>query len=245
MKTTTNGLVIWESRTGEADRVITLMTPTGVITAYAKGSLRPRGRLTSSTAMLTLSDFELFTGRNMYTVDDAQVRRRFLRLTTDPVSYALAVYFCELLKLLAPVEDDASGFLSLMLNSLYLLDEQKKPLALVKAVFELRVMSLAGYMPDLSGCVSCGADGRDGAHFNVAEGTMLCPRCAAASGVRINVPGSVVQAMRYVTTSTAAKAFSFTLEKHMDPLCELAERYLLTRLERPVSTLQFYTSVAT
>ena len=36
MKTTAQGLVIWQVKTGEADRVITILTGGGVITAYAR-----------------------------------------------------------------------------------------------------------------------------------------------------------------------------------------------------------------
>ena len=62
MKLTADALVIWEHKTGEADRVITLLTANGVVSAYAKNSLRPKNKLTSATAMLTYANFELYSG---------------------------------------------------------------------------------------------------------------------------------------------------------------------------------------
>ncbi|MBR2591706.1 MAG: recombination protein O N-terminal domain-containing protein, partial [Oscillospiraceae bacterium] len=64
MKKSVDGLVIWERKTGEADRVISILTPTGVVTAYAKGAQRPKSRFANSTSLLSYSNFELFSGKN-------------------------------------------------------------------------------------------------------------------------------------------------------------------------------------
>lgn len=244
MKTTTDGLVIWEVKTGEADRVLTLLTPRGVISAYAKNSLRPKNKLTSSTAMLSYANFELYSGKNMYTVDDAQTINRFIKLSADVEGYALAVYFCELLKLLAPVEDDAGDFLSLMLNSLYLLNKQKKPLELVKSVFELRAMAYAGYLPDLVACARCGVEESPTLRFDLVGGDWYCENCAKEMSMAVNCSRAVLYALRYVLYSELNRAFSFELSgEGMQLLNSISERYVLTHLDRNLSTLDFYRSV--
>ncbi len=244
MKTTADGLVIWETKTGEADRVVTLLTPNGVITAYAKNSLRPKNRLTSTTAMLSYSNFELYSGKNMYTIDDAQSIKRFVRLASDVEAYALAVYFCELLKLLAPVEEDARDFLTLALNSLYLLNERKKSLPLIKAVFELRSMAYAGYLPDLSGCARCGAPEPQSLRFDLAGGAYLCAECAKALSLQPNCSRAVLHAMRYLLGGELNRAFSFELGADgLKLLGELSEQYVLAHIERGLSTLDFYNAL--
>ncbi len=242
MKLTADGLVIWEVKTGEADRVVTLLTPNGVITAYAKGSLRPKNRLTTPTAMLSYSNFELFTGKNMYTIDDAQTAARFIKLS--PESYALAVYFCELLRLLAPVEEDAGDFLSLALNCLYLLNENKKPRAQVKAVFELRAMAYAGYLPDLTACTGCGREQAQDARFDLVGGTWLCAACAGGRAAPLNCSAAALSAMRHILTGELNRAFSFSLgDAGMRVLNELSEQYVLAHVERGMATLEFYHSL--
>ncbi len=244
MKTTADGLVIWEVKTGEADRVLTLLTPNGVVSAYAKNSLRPKNKLTSSTAMLSYANFELFSGKNMYTVDDAQTITRFVKLSADVEGYALAVYFCELLKLLAPVEDDAGDFLSLTLNSLYLLNEGKKPLLLIKAVFELRAMTYAGYLPDLVACSRCGASDSDAVRLDLTGGSWLCADCAKALSVPVNCSRAVLHAMRHAVYSALNRAFSFELAPDaMKLLGAVSEQYVLAHIERSLSTLDFYNAL--
>ncbi len=244
MKTTTEGLVIWETKTGEADRVITILTGNGVISAYAKNSLRPKNKLTSPTAMLGYSEFELFSGKNMFTVDDAQSRLRFVRLMADARGYALAVYFCELLKLLAPIEDDAGDFLSLALNALYLLDEGKKPAWLVKCVFELRVMALAGYEPQVESCAACAGEVGAG-YFDAENGVMLCEKCAASLARNVNCRAGMAAALRYILGAPSGRAASFTLaEGSRKPFAALCEDYVARRVERRLPTLDFYAALA-
>jgi DNA repair protein RecO len=238
--------VIWEKKTGEADRVITLLTPSGVVSAYAKNSLRPKNKLTSPTAMLSYSNFELFSGKNMFTVDDATIKHRFVKLFSDVQGYALAAYLCELLKLLAPVDDDAGDFMSLALNSLYLINDGKKDRDIIKSVFELRIAAFAGYMPDLAECRECGEYQSDSAWFDVQEGTWLCRNCAVQNARPINLPGAVLAAMRHIIYSDADKAFSFELgEQSRKQLCSICEQYIITRLERGLQTLDFYKTIST
>ena len=244
MKTTAQGLVIWQVKTGEADRVITILTGGGVITAYARSSLRPKNKLTSPTAMLSYSNFELFSGKNMFTVDDAQADLRFVRLTSDARAYALAVYFCELLKLLAPIEDDAGEYLSLALNALYLLDEGKKPLWLVKCVFELRLMALAGYAPQTDACASCGGPVGEG-YFDADNGVLLCAGCAGRLSRPLNCAAAMSAALRHILGAPAKKAFSFELAPGVrKAFAALCEDYVERRVERRLPTLDFYTALA-
>lgn len=246
MKITTDALVIWESKTGEADRVITLLTEGGVITAYAKNSLRPKNKLTSPTSMLCFSNFELYSGTNMFTVDDAQIRHRFIKLSADVCGYSLAAYFCELLKLLAPIEDDAAEYLSLMMNSLYLINEKKRPLELIKSVFETRIMCLAGYMPDITECAECGTDKPTGGYFDVTNGVFYCESCAKKTGRALNVGGAVVSAIRHIISADSGKIFSFDIgDASLSSLKDVCEAYVSVHVEHRLPTLEFYNSLTT
>lgn len=246
MKITTDGLVIWESKTGEADRVITLLTENGIITAYAKNSLRPKNKLTSPTSMLCFSNFELYSGTNMYTVDDAQIKHRFIKLSTDVNGYSLAAYFCELLKLLAPIEDAAEDFLSLMMNSLYLINEGKKPLFLIKSVFEMRIMCLAGYMPDIAECAECGESNSAGGFFDVTNGVFYCESCVKKSGRAVNIGAAAVSAIRHIISAESGKIFSFDIGvASLSALKDVSEAYVCTHIDHRLPTLEFYNSLTT
>ena len=77
MRTTTMGLVLRATKTGEADRALLLLTPDGLVSAMAKGALRLKSRLFSGTGLFCYSEFTLFEGKTMFVVDEAEVRQVF------------------------------------------------------------------------------------------------------------------------------------------------------------------------
>ena len=72
----------------------------------------------------------------------------------DLETLALASYFAEVAEASAQEGETCPELLSLLLNCLYALDTLKKPRALVKAVFELRLLCLTGYEPLLDACAA-------------------------------------------------------------------------------------------
>ncbi len=242
MKITCNGIVIWEVKTGESDRIITILTENGLLTGYARSSMKPGSKLTGGTSMLAFSNFELSTGKNMYTVVDATSQNRFPGIYSDTVKYALAIYFCELLRNLAPVEENSIEYLRLILNSLYLLDNDIKPIWQIKTVFEMSIMSISGYMPDVNACSICGrTDSNGSVFFDSQNASWICSDCLSEMNRPSNYNYSVISAVRYIINSEPGKAFAFTLsEVNSKELSRLCEAYVLDHLERKPNTLDFY-----
>lgn len=244
MKLICEGLVIWQTKSGDASRVITLLTRDGVVVAFAKNSLRPNNKLATATSFLTYSDFELFSGNRMYNVDEAVCKTRFVALSANVEGLALASYLCELARELAPVNDDASGYLSLMLNSLHLINEGDRPLALIKAVFELCCMSLSGYLPELFYCGECGELVEGVCGFDALAGHVYCAECCKKSHKLVNCGAPVLAAMRHIVSSEPKGAFSFSLaDKALTNLSILAESYVLQQFERMPATLEYYKKI--
>ena len=100
MRTTTMGLVLRATKTGEADRA--LLTPDGLVSAMAKGALRLKSRLFSGTGLFCYSEFTLFEGKTMFVVDEAEVRQVFWGIHESVEHMALAMYFAELASTLSP-----------------------------------------------------------------------------------------------------------------------------------------------
>ena len=244
MNISKDGLVIWSVKTGEADKVLTILTEDGLITAYARGSLKPTGRLTSASSILSFSNFELASGKNMYTVVSAESIKKFLHIYSDAVSFALVTYFCEVLKYTVPTDDEAKIYYKLMLNSLYLLNEGNKPLWQIKGVFELTVMTLFGYMPNIMGCSKCGVYQTDTVVWNNSDGSWLCSDCSSSISSEQKIPYSVISAIRYVVSSDLQKAFAFDLKSPSKEIfCSICEKYLVDHIDHDIKTLDYYNSI--
>ena len=241
MQTATTGLVLRQVKVGEADQILTLLTPDlGIVSASARGSLRPKSKLFSACSLFCYAEFVLVSGRAHYFVDHAQVKKVFYGLSSSIEGMALAAYLAEVVTSLSPAPPESAEHLRLLLNSLYMIDTQKHPLLQLKAVYELRAMTLSGYMPQLLACASCGKyDGGD-FYLDTVEGTLLCAECAAKSNRSPNLDAGALYALRHICLAEDNKLFAFTLSPtSLKRLCAVSERYLLAHLGQPLKSLDF------
>lgn len=245
MQLKTKGLVLREVKTGEADRILTILTPEhGILSASAKSSLRLKNKLFAATGLFCYSEFVLFPGKNMYIVDEATPIEVFFELRQSVEGMALAMYFAELAATVAQEGEEAESLLRLLLNSFFLIGTQKKPLHQIKAVFEFRTLFDAGFMPDIVGCCECGSAETETFRFDLSEGALFCQNCAEKIGAAPNISRSQLAAMQHMLYSEPEKAYSFTLlPEAMAGLSRLATHYVCSQLDHRFKTLDFLETV--
>ena len=176
-----NGLVLKQRNIGENDRILVLLTKEkGVLEVCARGVKRMRSPLAAGCMPLCYSEFCLFEGKKYITVDAAAPIRNFYQLRLDPEKLALGEYFCDLASVLTPESESAWPMLRLLLNTLALLEDDRRQPVLLKAIFEFRSAAIAGFMPDLIGCSGCGIFEGEQMYFLPQDSCLLCGNCKAA-----------------------------------------------------------------
>ncbi|MCI8815432.1 MAG: DNA repair protein RecO [Angelakisella sp.] len=247
MQLGTKGVVLSAKSLEEFDRVVVILTEgAGVVSAYAKGARRQKGSMAPATEQLSYGDFQLFRNRERTYVDRAEAENIFFGIRQDMDRLTLASYFCQLCRELIPEGESQPGYLHLMVNTLTLLDRGRMPLNQLKAVFELRLLTMAGYMPDLVACAGCGELGEGGIFFAPVSGVVYCGGCCPAPGVVATVPVApgVFEAMRHIIYSEFERLFAFRLpEEGLAQLAGVSEAYLLAQVERVLPALSFYKTV--
>ena len=243
MYLTTRGLVLRTTEYKETDRILTVLTAEDcLLTLKARGVRSNRSKLKGACQLLTYAEFTVNEARGFRFISEATSIEMFAGLRNDIVLLALSSYFAQLAEVLSQEDAASPALLSLILNALYALSKLQKPPRLVKAATELRLAAIAGYQPELSGCCVCGDPEPD--RFSIADGTLECAGCRASDGVRMPLSPASLAAMRYIVSCPDKKLFSFTLTGAAEKeLCDAAESYLLTQLERSFYTLDFYKSL--
>lgn len=242
LKFQTEGIVIKEQSVGEYDRLVTVLTKEyGLLHAFVRGAKNLKSKLTSSTQLFSYSKLSFYRGKDAYIIDEASPIEVFFNLRKSIEKLSLAQYFCELTSELAPVEECADEYVRLLLNSLYLLVESKRTMSMIKAVNELRLLSISGYLPDLIGCNSCGAYDSEFFSFQPDKGIIICSECCIINSSGIKISSSILAAMRFICYSSVDKIFSFKLSSEsMDFLSEVTEIYVKEQLQKNFKTLDFY-----
>ncbi|MBQ7295216.1 MAG: DNA repair protein RecO [Clostridia bacterium] len=238
----TDGIIIREGATGEQDRIVTVLTrDRGVIKAFANGARNPKNKNVSSTGLLCYSDFLINkTQKGIYVIREAIAKEVFFSLRSDIVRLSLAQYFAELTYELSPREENSGEYLSLLLNSIYLLSQGKRNLRQIKAVLEMRMLSIAGYMPSIVACASCGSFESETMFFSTVTGELFCEECKPLEKT-VKLPLGVVTAIRHICFSESGKIFSFSLpEERITLLSDVTEKYLRNITARRYKTLDFF-----
>ncbi|MEE0265076.1 MAG: DNA repair protein RecO [Acutalibacteraceae bacterium] len=247
MKISTDGLIIGEQNIGEQDRLITVLTrERGIIKAFVKNCRSLKSAKGSATRLLCYSRLVLYINRDTYIVDEATSEEMFIKLRTDIVNMSLAQYFCELVGHLAPKESKAEEYLRLMLNALYLLCNNKRPLSVIKSAVELRMLCFSGYMPDLVCCNSCKCYESEVMYFLPKSGRLVCGDCIHDINEQsIKIGMGVTTAMRYCIYAEQNKMFNFKLSDNGLKLLEsCCEQYLFYTTSHNFKTLEFYKTIS-
>lgn len=246
MKFRTDGLIIKEQNIGENDRLVFALTKSnGVIRAFVKGAKNIKNQKCAATSLLSYSRLTIYKSRDSYIIGEARSIRIFSKLRSNVKNMCLAQYFCELALTICPREQNSDNFLSLVLNSLYLLSEEKRSPDLIKPCLEMRLVSLAGYMPDLTMCRNCGEYSADTMYFLPNIGVLECASCHPKSVGGIALNPSVLTALRHTIYADDDKLFSFSLpQEGLDLLNVCSENYLKYKFEKDFKTLNFYKAIS-
>ncbi len=244
-KMVTSGLVLRETDTKEADKILTVLTPDlGKISLIARGARRKNSRIAAASQLLAYSELTIYKKGNWYLLDEASTLELFRGVQQDFVLLSLASYFAELTEAVSGEGEDGRELLPLILNALYALGTLKKDPLQVKTAFELRLLALCGFEPLCDGCAVCGAEHPDRPMLDVVHGIVHCRACRGEGGLSMPLTDGALSAMQHILCCPPKRLYSFTLETpQLQLLGNASEAFAAAQLERSFRTLNYYKSI--
>ena len=142
------GMVLKQSASGEYDRRVTILTKErGKIVAFARGARRQGNKLAAATNSFAFGVFKLYPGRDAYTLTDAEISNYFEGLMSDFEGAYYGMYFAEVADYFGRENNDERLLLGLLYQSLKALSVPSLSRALVKVIFECKVLAVNGEYP--------------------------------------------------------------------------------------------------
>ena len=230
----------------ENDNLIQLLTAEkGKVIIYAKKS-SSNNKSNSYCQPFAYSKYELISrGHGMMVYSGSQMIEYFPELRQSPFAMAAGEYLCEVSTFVPENIDNPKEYLSLLLNSLYLLTGRKIKnidYRIVKLVFEIAFLQLSGLMPNPAECSSCG---NEPSYWHFDEG-FLCENCADKlhyAGVH-KVDKNMFSAINHIMNVNGVKRYAFIMNSSsLESLINLSEQYMKYRLETELKTLNVYNSL--
>lgn len=168
---------------GEADKIVTLYSlARGRMSGIAKGAKRSLKRFVNKLELFTLLEIHFTDSRSstLVRLDQAELLEHFSQLRCDYARYTGGILFCELILHWTKENDPDPRIFELLKWGLANLQDGGRPALWVAVLFQLRLLTLLGYQPDLEGCGICGQlSARQAPYrFRPAVHGLVCASCA-------------------------------------------------------------------
>jgi DNA repair protein RecO (recombination protein O) len=197
----TDAIVLGRRDYGEADRILTLYTPDrGKLTAIAKGVRRLTSRQCGQVELFSLAHVLLAQGRTMEVVTQAEMIEPFAGLRGDLGRTTYAYHIAETTDRFVREGAGSPAAFRLLLDTLAALSCAPEP-SITARYFELRLLDLLGYRPDLHTCPACGrALTADARMVGLQAGGVLCQGCEGTDRSAIALSAAAFRVLRFLQT---------------------------------------------
>ena len=239
---TTDAIVLSRFDLGEADRVLTLITPEiGKLKAIAKGIRRPTSRLGGSLEPFAELTVALARGRTFDVVTQVSVGHAWLNLRDSLESAATAWYLAELADRSLEERHAAESVYSLLKRGYELLDAGMAP-GRVARWFEMHLADELGMRPEVDRCVECDRVLEVDAQYRWVPslGGVLCDRCPGPPHDRTGLTLDALKLLKAYQRQDVEALAGLRLAAATEREVEVALRdFLRHALERDARSLAF------
>lgn len=239
----TEAIIIRVRDFDEADKVAVLLTrDEGKVQAVAKGARRPRNRYAAAVQLFTHIKAALYRGRNLDTFSQVEMQESFRHLREDLLRMAYATYVCELMdQMIQEKQRNEMAFL-LLLTALHLLNAAEVEPEPVMRTYELKLLSILGFRPNLEQCISCGGGVGAGSQvrFSAALGGVLCPDCTGEGEMVRRLSRGALETLKRLLEGDIRRAHMVRITGEMlSEIDRTLSEYISMRTERKLKSKEF------
>ncbi len=173
------GLVLHHYNYGEADRFVRLLTAErGKISALARGVRRMNSRKAGHLEPFTLASIQLARGLGgAWVIDQVSTIESFPQISGTLERTTQASYVTELTDRFALEEVENRPLFLLAVETIRRIASMEDPFPALR-FFDLRLLDLTGFRPDLQNCVICRREIQaQNQFFSASLGGVVCPAC--------------------------------------------------------------------
>jgi DNA repair protein RecO (recombination protein O) len=234
----TEAVIIRAYRLSEADKIVVSLTRgEGMIRGVARGARRLKSQFGASLEPFTHVSLSFYVkeGRELVNIKRAEIIKSYFTLSSQHEALTVLEHFGQLLIEFAPPHQPDEKLYRLILACLDAANADPESVQAIHPYFELWVLKLTGFLPDLKVCGGCGRALKAGleAVNMTAEGALRCGACAGGMPFALShaLHGQLSSLNRLRPTEWARR-FQALPAADRDRLAGLVARLTLRALER-------------
>ena len=182
----TEAIILRSYKLAEADKIVIGLTRgAGVVRGVAHGSRRLKSKYGASLEPFTLVGLQFYEkeGRELVSLRGVEIIKSYFALAQNTEAVHVLEYWGELVLEFAPPREPNEKLFRMVKACVEALGKEPARLEACARYFEVWVLKLAGFLPDLRACAVCGRVFTEGesAYVNL-EQRLRCANCSKRAG---------------------------------------------------------------
>ncbi|OGP90347.1 MAG: DNA repair protein RecO [Deltaproteobacteria bacterium RBG_16_48_10] len=250
---TTRAIVLHSFHYGESDKIVTFFTKDfGKLKGIAKGARRSKKRFQNALDLFSHLRLIFFDreGMGLVRAQGCDILNSFPRIREDLKKIVYGNYFLEMVNEMTGERETHPEAFDLLLSFLKNLEGMESQEEQVR-MFEIRILSLLGYRPNLKKCPLCKRDREDlketpAIFFSVERGTLLCGGCSKPADHLIPLSLGTARLIEGISEAELSKIhrFRFTPQA-LSESRELLPRFISYQLGKELKSLKALGTITT
>jgi DNA repair protein RecO (recombination protein O) len=243
---TTDAIVTRSLNYGESDKIITFFTTDfGKLKGIAKGARRSRKRFQNALGLFSHLRLIFFDkeGMGLVRAESCDILHSFPKIKENLRKILYGYYYLELVNEMAGEREGNRGAFELLLSFLLNLEE-RDPREEQLRLFEIRMLSLFGYRPNMGKCDLCKKGWEDlreipTVFFSLEKGALVCERCSTMKNNLIPLSLGTARLIEKISQSEIEKIYRlrFTLQA-LSESRDLLPKFICYQLGKELRSLK-------
>ncbi|MEC7837831.1 MAG: DNA repair protein RecO [Chloroflexota bacterium] len=230
---------------GDADRIFVFLTPNhGLIKVVAKGIRKPKSKMGGHIDVLSKVNSYISIGENLSNLSQVEMIENYSSIKIDLSLISIGFYLLELAERFS-VENDPNN--DIYYHLAFTLDQVRNMVNkdLLMRWFELNLLSIAGFLPDLYNCQISGNTLIEGDHlFSSANGGLVEKNFSTGTDNYIHVDKNSIKAMRFLIDNEWSKVKTSNFQiKNLQNIKEVTKKYIQTITQSSIHSEKFLSNV--
>jgi DNA repair protein RecO (recombination protein O) len=237
----TEAIVLRRTDFGEADRLLTVFTPErGKLRLIAKGARKPTSRKSGHLELFSHTKFLVAVGRNLDIITQAETLEPFVALREDLLRTTYAYYVAELADAFTAERDESPPLFDLLTDAFGWLCIARD-LALAARYYELHLLGLVGFQPQLFVCLGCKERLKPEVNYlSASDGGVFCRKCGHDRVGTTELSINALKVLRFLQTREweVCRLLRLSAGTHVE-VERTMNQYITYHLERKLKSVDF------
>ena len=234
----TGAIVLRTHKLAEADKIVVCLTEkAGLVRGVARGARKLLSKFGAALEPYTLVNLTFYEkeGRELVTIKESEILRSSFLVAREPEAFETLEYLAQLVEEFAPPRQIDERLFRMVRVCVEAAAKSPERAEAVARYFELWILKLSGFLPDILSCVDCrkkfgGVNARTFLNF---ERGLRCADCAG-EGELFLAPGTYEQLTSMHTHGPAewAERYASLSRKSQEFLSDATKRWVRNALEK-------------